>query len=324
MNKKVTVIMYHYVRDLQHSRYPQIKGLDLNLFKQQVLYLIKNYNFIKIEQLIDSFNSKAPLPDKAVLLTFDDAYIDHFTNVFPILNENKIQGCFYPPIKAITKNKVLDVNKIHFILASCEDKKRIIAEIYSQLNHFRKEYSLMSNHWYFEKLGQPNRFDTAEVVFIKRILQVELKVELRIKIIDSLFKFFVGVDENSFSRELYMNVDQIRCMLRNGMHIGSHGYDHFWLNSLTKDQQEKEMKYSINFIKSIGGNENYYSMCFPYGAYNDITLSLLAKYNFKVGFSTKVDVANCTDENLLYLPRLDTNDIPKNGGESPNSWYLKG
>ncbi|MGV8982708.1 hypothetical protein [Clostridium sp.] len=33
---KVSIVMYHYVRDLKNSRYPEIKGLDYNLFKNQI------------------------------------------------------------------------------------------------------------------------------------------------------------------------------------------------------------------------------------------------------------------------------------------------
>ena len=31
---KLYISMYHYTRDIVHSRYPQIKGLDTNLFRQ--------------------------------------------------------------------------------------------------------------------------------------------------------------------------------------------------------------------------------------------------------------------------------------------------
>ena len=40
----VTVVMYHYIRDLKKSRYPAIKGLDYKLFKTQIEYFLKNYN----------------------------------------------------------------------------------------------------------------------------------------------------------------------------------------------------------------------------------------------------------------------------------------
>ena len=40
--------------------------------------------------------------------------------------------------------------------------------------------------------------------------------------------------EEAFSRELYMSMDQIKCMVDCGMHIGSHGYDHYWLGHYQK------------------------------------------------------------------------------------------
>ena len=35
---KLYIAMYHYVRDLKNSRYPDIKGLDISLFKQQIAF----------------------------------------------------------------------------------------------------------------------------------------------------------------------------------------------------------------------------------------------------------------------------------------------
>lgn len=128
---KLTIIMYHYIRDLKKSQYPRIKGLDIHLFKGQLEYLRKHYSFVTVEQIIAAFDCKinggnvltGSLPPNPVLLTFDDAYIDHFVNVFPILKKYHIQGAFYPPVKAITEHRVLDVNKIHFILAlTSEDR----------------------------------------------------------------------------------------------------------------------------------------------------------------------------------------------------------
>jgi peptidoglycan/xylan/chitin deacetylase (PgdA/CDA1 family) len=245
--KKVSIIMYHYVRDLQHSRYPEIKGLNSTLFKEQIKYLKKHYYFITMEMLIDSIDNNSSLPEKSVLLTFDDGYKDHFNYVFPLLNEYKIQGSFFPSSQAITGHTVLDVNKIHFILAQEDDKSKIITEIKNELNEFRKDYNLESDSFYYNKLAQPSRYDSADVIFIKRLLQVELDESLRKIITNNIFEKIVGIDENSFSRELYMDVEQIKCMHRNGMHIGSHGYEHYWLGSLTQENQKTEIEKSLEF-----------------------------------------------------------------------------
>ncbi|EFI5722765.1 polysaccharide deacetylase family protein, partial [Escherichia coli] len=126
--KDLTVVMYHYVRPIERSRYPGIKGLELNDFREQIAYLKKNYNPVTIEEVYASFYENHQLPPNAAILTFDDAYLDHFKYAYPILKKNGIQGCFYAPAKTIEEKEILDVNKIHFILASCSDISTLLAD----------------------------------------------------------------------------------------------------------------------------------------------------------------------------------------------------
>jgi hypothetical protein len=266
------------------------------------------------------------VPEHPVLLTFDDAYADHFETVFPILHHEGIQGAFYPPVKAITEHTVLDVNKIHFILASTPEDKlpQLINEIRLLLDENREEYSLQSFEYYYEKLAVSSRLDTKEVIFIKRLLQVTLPEQLREKLNSILFQKVVGMDESAFSRELYMSIDQIRCMVDCGMHVGSHGYNHYFWDSISKEKQSFEIGKSIEFIKAIGGDINNWTMCYPYGSYNDDTISLLKENGCKLGLTTRVGLADTTltaDDAILKLPRLDTNDLPKDGNATVNQWY---
>ena len=329
-SNKLTVVMYHYVRDLKNSRYPNIKGLQIELFREQIQFLKKHYNFVTIEQVLDAYNNDnaKELPDHPVLLTFDDAYKDHFDYVFPYLNHYNIQGAFYAPVKAVTENTVLDVNKIHFILASTpeENISRLVNEIKGQLDIYRKDWNLKDFDYYFDKLAVANRFDLKEVIFVKRLLQVELDERLRKIITDDIFRKVVGMDEAMFSRELYMSMDQIKCMVDNGMHVGSHGYNHYWLNSLSKEQQEYEIKKSIEFIQEVGGDVNNWTICYPYGAHDDKTIEVLKENGCKLGMTTivnTVDLSNNKGDVIYKLPRLDTNDLPKNANAPVNDWYNK-
>ncbi len=315
--------MYHYVRDLENSRYSDIKGLSLNQFRKQLDYLLKHYTVIRMEDVIDAIKRKKEIPKNSLLLTFDDAYKDHFEFVFPILDELNIQGSFFIPAQAIVKHKLLDVNKIHFILASVEDKMQLVNDIYSLLDKFREEYSLESNEYYFEKLAVPNRFDTKEVIFIKRILQRELPEKLRNIMSDELFKKYVFHSEKVFAKELYLRKDQIKLMKRRGMYIGSHGFDHYWLNTLTPEKQEEEINLSLQFLKELGCNTSEWAMCYPYGAYNDSLIEILKKKNCVLGLSTKVDIADLNKDDVFSLPRLDTNDFPKESEAPVSAWTLK-
>ena len=315
--------MYHYVRNIKHSRYPDIKGLDIDLFKEQIAYIKKHYNVISAYDLMDAIKSNAQLPPKSLLLTFDDAYIDHFTYVFPVLDDQKLSGLFFPPAKSILKHQVLDVNKIHFILASVDQKKDLVNDIFKYLNENRSTYKLDTNEYYWKKLGVKYRFDTEEIIFIKRILQRELPESLRKIITDDLFNKYVTNDEVAFSQELYMSVDQVAHLQRNGMYIGSHGFDHYWLNTINKNEQVKEIDLSLQFLESIGSNINHWIMCYPYGAYNNSLLIILKKRGCVVGLTTNIGMADLKKDNPLILPRLDTNDLPKNSNANPNEWTRK-
>ena len=316
--------MYHYVRDLKNSRYPDIKGLDRKLFIEQIDYLQKHYNVVTMEEVINAIETGDQLPQKAALLTFDDAYAEHFTNVFPILHNRKLQGSFYAPARAIAENLVLDVNKIHFILASMPDKQQLLKRTFAELAKYREEYQLESDDFYFKKLAVDSTYDPKEVVFLKKLLQKELPESLRNQIIDTLFEAFVGVEESVFSRELYMSKEQLQCMISNGMHVGHHGYDHYWLNSLTPEKQRAEIEKGCAFLKDIGVNMQNWTMCYPYGGYDDALIDLLKEHHCKLGLTTKVAIADVATHNKFELPRLNTNDLPNDNSAEPNKWFYEG
>lgn len=321
--------MYHYVRDLKNSRYPEIKGCDVRLFREQVQYIKKHYTPVTIEQVLACHANGEILPDHAILLTFDDAYADHFMYAFPILYHEHIQGVFFPPVKAITEHTVLDVNKVHFILASTpsENMSGLLNELRIMVDANRAEYGLDTYENYFEKLAVASRFDPKEVIFVKRLLQVALPEELRKKMTTNLFEKCVGMDEAMFSRELYMSIDQIKCMVDCGMHIGSHGYDHYWLGSLPKEKQDFEIAKSIEFIKMVGGDADNWTIGYPYGNFNDDTIALLKQYGCKMGFTTRVAIADFEADGpdaLYQIPRLDVNDLPKDSNAPANAWWKKG
>ena len=301
--------MYHYVRNLKDSPYPQIKGLDLSLFKQQIEFLKNKFNIISCDELLSATRNEIELPNNSVLLTFDDGYIDHYTNVYPVLLENKIQAFFSMPGKILEEKKILDVNKIHFILASTTVEE-ILKEVIIQLDFYRgKEFDIPSNKKLIEKLAVTSRFDRKEVIFIKRLLQVELPERLRSLIINNLFEKYIGINENEFCKGLYMNHNQIKCMKDNGMVFGIHGYDHKWMNQMNQEELEIDITKALDCFSDIIDKNNWV-MCYPFGSYSDAVIDIAKKHGCKYGLSTDVRVADLKKDNIFCLPRLDTNDFP--------------
>jgi len=323
MPSPLSIIMYHYVRDLARSRYPAIKGLALDLFVEQLDYIQRHYAVVRPEEVIAAARGDDDLPRNALLLTFDDGYRDHYDNVFPILFERRLSAMFFPPVKVVADSALLDVNKIHFILASVDDPTDLLAPVFEAVDAHRAEYGLESTEAYYERLARPNRFDPGEVIFIKRMLQHELPEPLRNAIAADLFRRFVSVDEAAFARELYVSREQLRVMIGCGMYVGSHGANHLWLDKLDPDGQAREIDASLAFLAELGAPVADWVMCYPYGAYDDSVLGLLRARRCAVGVTTRVAVADLAGDDPLLLPRLDTNDLPKSAAAPPNEWHRR-
>ncbi len=81
------VLAYHEVRD-EVRNYPDPYAVDSAALVRQFEWLRGNgYTVVNLDQIIAARQGGKPLPAKAVLLTFDDAYLSFYTRVYPLLRE---------------------------------------------------------------------------------------------------------------------------------------------------------------------------------------------------------------------------------------------
>jgi peptidoglycan/xylan/chitin deacetylase (PgdA/CDA1 family) len=309
MPSTLTVVMYHYIRELRHTRFPAIKGLNLSDFREQLAHIRRFYSVITAEALLDSITNQDTLPPNPLLLTFDDGFADHFINVFPLLEQAKLQGSFFVPAMPVVEKQMLDVHKIHFILANVADTKSLVDEIFRATERGAAK-GLQAPAEYYAQYARPSRFDSAEVCFIKQMLQYALPENVRNAIVADLFTKYVTSDEEAFAAELYLTPDQIRCMVNMGMYFGSHGYSHPWIGHIKRSDQNLEISRSLDFLSSIGAATHRWVMSYPYGDWNAELLELLRGAGCVAAFTTEVGLANLKSDPLL-LSRIDANDLPK-------------
>lgn len=91
-DKGIPVLMYHSIEYEKGNtaRLPKEK------FKEQMKYLKENnYTTLSLEEAYDFFISNKPIPEKAVVLTFDDGYVDNYVEAFPILKELEFKATFF-------------------------------------------------------------------------------------------------------------------------------------------------------------------------------------------------------------------------------------
>jgi len=94
----VPILMYHYIsappRDA--DRYRRDLSVTPEEFEAHLAWLrSQGYQSITLHALVFHLMAGWPLPEKPIVLTFDDGYRDHYTNAFPLLQKYGYVGTFF-------------------------------------------------------------------------------------------------------------------------------------------------------------------------------------------------------------------------------------
>lgn len=89
------VLFYHHIEpyEIAKAAWHEQFTVDSAIFDAQMAYLSqKGYHSITAEELALAVLSGSPLPQKAIVLTFDDGYADFYKYAYPILNKYGMKG----------------------------------------------------------------------------------------------------------------------------------------------------------------------------------------------------------------------------------------
>ncbi len=92
------ILMYHYISTAPSAQDRIRYGLSVppEMFEAQLKLLHDNgFTTITLRDLYEYLAVGTPLPEKPILLTFDDGYVDNYTNAFRILQKYGMSGTFF-------------------------------------------------------------------------------------------------------------------------------------------------------------------------------------------------------------------------------------
>jgi peptidoglycan/xylan/chitin deacetylase (PgdA/CDA1 family) len=94
-DRTLRVLMYHKVNDL----WPNPTTVPTAVFTEQMSLLGElGYTPVSLDAVLSHYLDGAPLPARAVLLTFDDGYRDNLENALPILRRHGYPAVLFVPI----------------------------------------------------------------------------------------------------------------------------------------------------------------------------------------------------------------------------------
>jgi len=94
----VPILMYHYISELPADADVYRVNLTVvpELFEAQLQYLKEQgYQTVLLQDVYDTLAVGKPLPEKPIVLTFDDGYKDAYTHTLPLLQKYGFVGEFF-------------------------------------------------------------------------------------------------------------------------------------------------------------------------------------------------------------------------------------
>ena len=93
--RTLRVLMYHKVNDL----WPNPTTVPVHVFEKQMALLAElGYTPVSLDAVLGHYLRGEPLPEGAVLITFDDGYRDNLRNALPVLSRHGYPAVLFAPV----------------------------------------------------------------------------------------------------------------------------------------------------------------------------------------------------------------------------------
>jgi|GEM_PF-2015681 len=231
-NKKVSILRYHaVVPDSENYYTSHAISLSPEEFEKHVRYFARKYNVVSLDEIIDHFKDKKPLPKNSVAFTFDDGYLDNLLAA-KILHKYGAHGTFFIVTEAIGRESLLWLSEVTYLLLKTEIGSLSINAAGSAdtlpLGNNRERWKAIRH---LVKLIKSNNRDVRQ--------------EVRKQLLDQ-----VGTPELLKDvKDLMLTWDQVKEMVDMGMIIGSHTLSHLNLPNADPDDAVKEISEAKTVIE---------------------------------------------------------------------------
>lgn len=301
-------INYHYIRPSFETPYPSIFGLTPQQFQAQLETLGRVGEFVSAAQIRAAVQGHARLPERALVVTFDDGLQEQYEHAWPVLQRLGIPAIFFSNTAGIAERRLLSVHKTHLVRAHLAPTK-----LWQRAQHVANgTYDLAQHN---ARACVQYRYDPLEVAQLKYLLNFVLPPAARDHLIEACFAELFPEQEAALSESLYLSPTQLRELSAHGC-LGSHAHDHLPLGLLDETAVEAQITQSLHWLECWTGVRPF-ALSYPYGSPEACTQKvgeIAARLGIEFAF-TITCAGNRQLQPALWLARCDSNDLP--GGKTP-------
>jgi peptidoglycan/xylan/chitin deacetylase (PgdA/CDA1 family) len=201
------ILMYHSVMEDPRAQDALFGGIthSRDMFRGQMELLARRYRPASLDQVRRFVRGEGELPDRAVVVTFDDGYADNCEIAAPVLNEVGVPATFYVTVECVEQRKLPWPARLRPLFRTTKKSRWADSsgKVWPLSSGVERETAYLQSCDECCKLS-----GTAQEKYVAR-LEDELDTQVPVE-----------------SGALMMNYDQIRELAQQGHIIGSHTMTH--------------------------------------------------------------------------------------------------
>lgn len=273
---RLRVLAYHRVvaEGTVPSPNPSLVSATPTDFEWQMRHLAAHYRVVSLSEVLEAQRGGRPLPRGAVLLTFDDAYVDLRDHAWPVLRRLGLPvTVFVPTAYPDHPERVFWWDRVHHALSTTERRTLVDSEL-----------------GVLPLDSDPAREESRRAIehHVKRVPH-EAAMEL-------VERICVGLGSGPTPRSEVLGWDELRALEREGVSLAAHTRTHPALTQLSDDALETEIAGSIEDLERETGSA-IPAFCYPFGLYDDRAVAAARRQGVEVAFTCR--------EGHSHLPAAD-------------------
>ena len=293
--KRLLVVMYHGVAI--NNYLPSVwTQLPVSVFERQIQWLAKNYHPVSLTEVVDAISHGRPLPDRSLLVTFDDGLKNNTTVAYPVLKKYNVPAAIFFTVDFIGTDFFFWVDELWLIIKEA-GKRQIDVQFNTQ-----------NANLYFSQKKYWDAYH-AEVEYLKR--RPEEERQGKIAAILEQVKYDKTLYREDFGMLSWQDVIG---MDRDGLvEFGVHTATHRILTTIPADQLDDELFGAKERLERQLGH-GVSAFCYPNGRFGIDYLpehrEMLCKGGYKCAFTTDLGLCDMERGNAFSIPRVSVaNDV---------------
>jgi peptidoglycan/xylan/chitin deacetylase (PgdA/CDA1 family) len=283
-SRSIAIVMYHGVTKLPPPVFDWCQ-LDEARFEEEIAFLSQEYRVIPLAEAVDRLSRGLPLPQRGVVLTFDDGFRNIFTTARPILERYQVPATIFLVTSLIEMRQPPWLERLlNVLLTSSRASVRFNGKEWPLTTgqHRAAVYQALSAWLKAMEVGEKE----------KRLAELHQALG---------GQSLVTLD----SPYATMNWEEIEQLARTGLvSFGSHTHTHQILSRCSLERQHGELSISRDILREHLGGADFFA--YPNGSWTDFTedtKNLLVELGYRCGLAT-VPGLNSAGANLYELRRI--------------------